>query len=532
MPACATACPTESIQFGPLDELRERADARLAELQEHGETGSALRARPGRRGRWRRRVLPAAGRARGVRAAPGPDGDHPGSVARCGGTPRRPRSPWPSRWLPGSCGRPDDHRAAAPAGATARARRGVDGAARRVPLLLRPAHPQAADLEGARRPGLPVPGRRRRGVGVAGRAGRRHRPARAAPGRAAGVGGRCGGVSVVALVHDLGRPERFLNMLRVFKPTSPLSVGSWLLAPFGTLAGAAAATELTGIAPALAGPAGAGAGLLGSGAGHLHSVLLADTAVPAWHEAYRELPFVFAGSALASGGGLGLLAGRDTGPAARVAVAGAALELTASAVLERRIGFAARAYTSGRAGVVLRAARATTAAGASPCWPANGSAAGAGDACRPPAGCCSTRPPRPPATGSSTPAGSPPPTPRTPWSRSAPGSPRAPAPPPRSPIGASYCGQWGVRHGGPCPIATPLSRTSPRRSRSDLDRLVDEGEQRLGRPGPACWPPASWAGWTSEPGTGRAVGGAPDRQRVARRARLLDRFHRPHAGPQ
>jgi formate dehydrogenase iron-sulfur subunit len=35
-PACATACPTESIMFGPLDELRERADARLATLHEHG----------------------------------------------------------------------------------------------------------------------------------------------------------------------------------------------------------------------------------------------------------------------------------------------------------------------------------------------------------------------------------------------------------------------------------------------------------------------------------------------------------------
>ena len=37
------------------------------------------------------------------------------------------------------------------------------------------------------------------------------------------------GVSGVALIADLGRPERFLNMLRVFKPTSPLSVGSFIL---------------------------------------------------------------------------------------------------------------------------------------------------------------------------------------------------------------------------------------------------------------------------------------------------------------
>ncbi len=35
-PACAKACPTDSIQFGPLDELRERADRRVAELHEKG----------------------------------------------------------------------------------------------------------------------------------------------------------------------------------------------------------------------------------------------------------------------------------------------------------------------------------------------------------------------------------------------------------------------------------------------------------------------------------------------------------------
>ena len=57
------------------------------------------------------------------------------------------------------------------------------------------------------------------------------RPALERVARLAAAGGRRGGT--VALVHDLGRPERFLNMLRVFKPTSPLSVGSFILAPFG-----------------------------------------------------------------------------------------------------------------------------------------------------------------------------------------------------------------------------------------------------------------------------------------------------------
>ena len=41
-PACAKACPTKSIQFGPLDELRERADARLEKLQDEGWNGAQL----------------------------------------------------------------------------------------------------------------------------------------------------------------------------------------------------------------------------------------------------------------------------------------------------------------------------------------------------------------------------------------------------------------------------------------------------------------------------------------------------------
>lgn len=169
--------------------------------------------------------------------------------------------------------------------------------------------------------------------------------------------------SVGALIHDLGRPERFLHMLRVFKPTSPLSVGSWILAPFGTLSAAAAASEFTGIAGRLGSAAGAGAGLLGPAMTTYTAVLLADTAVPAWHEAYPQLPVVFAGSALASAGGVGLLAGTEAGPARRIAVLGAAVELGATAVMERSIGLPGEVYQTGRAGKVLRAARALTAAG-------------------------------------------------------------------------------------------------------------------------------------------------------------------------
>ena len=78
------------------------------------------------------------------------------------------------------------------------------------------------------------------------------------------------GLGTVALVHDLGRPERFLNMLRVFKPTSPLSVGSWILAPFGGLAAAAACCRPAGRLPLLGRLAGAGGRGARPAAGDVH----------------------------------------------------------------------------------------------------------------------------------------------------------------------------------------------------------------------------------------------------------------------
>src|SRR5699024_12219505 len=60
-------------------------------------------------------------------------------------------------------------------------------------------------------------------------------------GRLAALG--TAGLGAVALVRDLGRPERFVNMLRTLKVTSPMSVGSWILTAFSTGAGVAAAAE-------------------------------------------------------------------------------------------------------------------------------------------------------------------------------------------------------------------------------------------------------------------------------------------------
>jgi hypothetical protein len=172
--------------------------------------------------------------------------------------------------------------------------------------------------------------------------------------------------SVGALVHDLGRPSRFLNMLRVLRPTSPLSVGSWILAPFSGLATATAAAELTGLLPRLARLSGAGSAMLGPAMSTYTAVLLADTAVPSWHEAYPELPFVFAGSALGSAGGMGMVTVPvdRAGPARRMTVLGSALELAASRRIESRLGLLAEPYLTGRAGKLLRAGKGMTAAGA------------------------------------------------------------------------------------------------------------------------------------------------------------------------
>jgi formate-dependent nitrite reductase membrane component NrfD len=166
------------------------------------------------------------------------------------------------------------------------------------------------------------------------------------------------GLSILALVHDLGRPERFLNMLRVLKPTSPMSVGSWLLSGYGSLATAAAASEFTGVAPALGTAASAGAALLGPAVASYTAALISNTAVPAWHEGYREMPFLFVSSAASAAGGLGLMAAPvdENGPARRLAVAGTSLELALSKVMEKRMGMVGESYHGGKAGALMKAA--------------------------------------------------------------------------------------------------------------------------------------------------------------------------------
>ena len=188
------------------------------------------------------------------------------------------------------------------------------------------------------------------------------------------------GLSGVALVADLGRPERFLNMLRVFKPSSPMSVGSWLISAFGGASAAAAACAVTGRLPKAGAAATACAALVGPAICTYTAALICDTAVPAWHDAHREMPYLFAGSAASAAGGLGMMAvpAEDAGQAIRFAVLGAVAELTAKSLLLKRLGETAEPYRTGRSGKLMEAAEILTTAGLAGAVLAGGALAGGG----------------------------------------------------------------------------------------------------------------------------------------------------------
>jgi Polysulphide reductase, NrfD len=202
--------------------------------------------------------------------------------------------------------------------------------------------------------------------------------------RRAGRFGSLGALSfsMVALVHDLGRPSRFLNMLRTVKLTSPMSVGTWILSAHAPFAVAAAASEVAGLLPEsvsagrwrwplrllrlAGGPAGVLAGITAPPVAAYTAVLLSDTATPSWHEAYRELPFVFCGSAAAASGGLSMIFTPvdQAGPARQFAAAGALAELGFEWQMERSMGITAEPLHQGKAGALLKAATALTVGGA------------------------------------------------------------------------------------------------------------------------------------------------------------------------
>jgi formate-dependent nitrite reductase membrane component NrfD len=179
------------------------------------------------------------------------------------------------------------------------------------------------------------------------------------------------GPSPPLLVLDLGRPERFYNMLRVFKPRSPMSMGAWALTAFGNLVAAAVGADLLGrrrTAKAL----GAGTALVGAYLGSYTGVLLASTAVPVWARSRLFLGPIFICTATATGAAAtrlvlvasGLPSGHPTRRALGNVESGAmAAELILSVINERRLGPLAAGLDRGRSGKLFKAAKWAVRAG-------------------------------------------------------------------------------------------------------------------------------------------------------------------------
>ena len=187
------------------------------------------------------------------------------------------------------------------------------------------------------------------------------------------------GLGSVALVRDLGRPERFLNMLRTIKLTSPMNLGSWILSAFSAGAGIAAAAEidrmtgerlplgiLRGVLRAAEDPAGLEAAAFGPALAVYTAVLLADTANPTWNASRGELPFVFVSSASIAAAGLAMVTTptAQAHPARTLALLGVTGDLLATTAMHRRMDpVAAEPLQHGRAGLMLRCSQALAVAG-------------------------------------------------------------------------------------------------------------------------------------------------------------------------
>ena len=136
-------------------------------------------------------------------------------------------------------------------------------------------------------------------------------------------------LSAPLLIADLGRPERFLNMLRVFKPQSPMSVGAWMLSAFG--AGAMGALIL----PASIGDGAAVlSGVAGLGMATYTGVLLGATSIPVWSKHVAILPMHFGASSTGTAVSLLELRGHEAPALNAVGIAAASFETLTGARIE------------------------------------------------------------------------------------------------------------------------------------------------------------------------------------------------------
>ena len=176
-------------------------------------------------------------------------------------------------------------------------------------------------------------------------------------------------VSGLLLIQDLGRPSRFLNMLRVFRPTSPMNMGAWIL----TAVGATSAPSLLlrgrgGVLGAVGDASGIASGFFGLGLATYTGVLIANTAVPVWQESRHTLPILFGASAMSSAGAFFEVVVEITEERRITKVFGAigqVAEIVASITMERQAAIVprvARPLKRGLSGAMWKSATLLTAA--------------------------------------------------------------------------------------------------------------------------------------------------------------------------
>ena len=178
--------------------------------------------------------------------------------------------------------------------------------------------------------------------------------------RLAAVGGL---LSPVLLISDLGRPARFLYMLRVFKPQSPMSVGVWIVLAFSNAAAGAAAVSF---APSrvrarlpvrlLERGLSASAAMTGVGMSTYTGVLIGVTAIPAWAQHVRLLPLHFAYSGLATAVSILQLLGHGQRGLRRLGMAAGVIETAVGVLLETTGDRDPAPLRHGRSGMLMRAA--------------------------------------------------------------------------------------------------------------------------------------------------------------------------------
>jgi formate-dependent nitrite reductase membrane component NrfD len=167
------------------------------------------------------------------------------------------------------------------------------------------------------------------------------------------------------LTWDLGRMLRFVNMLRVLRPSSPMSLGSWSLAGMGMLSTLSLLLGNKASARPVA-LAAAGGGLMLSG---YTGVLLGNTANPLWQQTRRTLPLLFTASSMASTAGVLEMLPLNRGEEEVVqcfGIVGKVGEAACMVAMEREAAVnpeASKALEEGKAGLLWKSAKVMLAAG-------------------------------------------------------------------------------------------------------------------------------------------------------------------------